>query len=53
MEIISRPRSRYGQKHREYKKSQYDDAYMLLSNTEATIEAQFMRKLSNIEAELE
>ena len=25
---ISRPRSRHGQQHREYKKSQYDNAYM-------------------------
>ena len=33
--------------------SQYNDAYIyVISNTQATFEAQFMKKLSNTEAEL-
>ena len=46
---INRPRSRHGYKHRKYKKCL---SMMMLYMFQATLEAQFMKKLSNTEAEL-
>ena len=43
---IDRPRRRHGHKYTKYK------MYLFISNTLATFEAQFMEKLTNIEAEL-
>ena len=46
---INRSRSRRGRKYSRYKVSQ---CLYVLSNTLAKFEAQFMKKLSNTEAEL-
>ena len=44
---INRPRPRHGHKYTKYKM-----CISIISNTLATFEAQFMKKLSNTEAEL-
>ena len=49
---INRPWYRHGNKYNKYKKkSQYDDALYIKQHL-VTFEAQFMKKLSNTEAEL-
>ena len=49
---INRPRSRHGHKYNKYKKYFTMMILYVLCNTLATCEAQFMKKLSNTEAEL-
>ena len=49
---INRPRSRRGLKYRKYKNCLRTMILNALSNTQATFEAQFMKKLSNIQAEI-
>ena len=47
---INRPRSTLGHKYSKYKKCR--SIMMLIHTFEATFEAQFIKKLSNTEAEL-
>ena len=49
---INRPRSRHGHKYSEYKKCLNWQCWYVLSNTESTLDPQFIRKLSNTENEL-
>ena len=51
---MKRPRSRHGHKYSKYIKCLSIKQHVLhvLSNTVVTFEAQFMRKLTNIEAEM-
>ena len=44
-------RPRHGQKHNNYKNCRRMMLMFLISNTQATFEGEFMKKLSNTEAE--
>ena len=47
---INRPRPKHGPKYTKYKNCL--NIMMVLSNTQTTFEVQFMKKLSNTEAEM-
>ena len=50
---INRPMSRHGRQYSKYKKCLTMMVLTCISNTYATFEAQFMKKLNNTEVELE
>ena len=49
---INRPRRKYGYKYTKYKMCLIIMMVIVLSNTYATVEAQFMKKLSDTETKL-